>query len=300
MAVYPGLINQTWFKEMPTFQDQVYNTISVEPLTPRIGAIVHGVDATKPISEEQRVEIQRAMDLHLILFFRGQDVTYDQQKEFASVFGNIRPYHEETLNPIEGHPEFSVMNQNANSKFCHGAQWHTDVTCDENPPEYTMLHCKEVPYIGADTVYTSTYAMYDSLSPPMQQFLDGLTATHSSKHKMFLRASINLSTDAGWSEAVHPVVLRHPRTNKKLVYVNPSFTVQINGMTKPESDMILAFLYNQIERSDFQCRWKWAVNDIVIWDNKTTQHHAIWDYWPYTRTANRLTIGSYNPKSMAV
>ena len=159
----------------------------------------------------------------------------------------------------------------------------------------SILYMKEVPQNGGgDTLFASTYAAYDALSPAMKTFLEGLTAVHDTER---LRGVIDIKKSAPekFAAAEHPVVRTHPETKRKCLYVNGVFTSHIVQLSRSESDAVLAFLYRHQEIPQFQCRFKWEVGSIAFWDNRCTLHHAVWDYYPYRRCGHRVTICGDRP-----
>jgi len=159
-----------------------------------------------------------------------------------------------------------------------------------------MLTCPEY---GGDTLWSSAYALYSSLSPGFQKYLEGLTALHSAVAQTEHTRAAGLHTRREPIETVHPVVRVHPVTGFKGVYVNPAFTLRIIGVSKTESDTILNFLFHEIgENPDFQVRFHWEPNSVAIWDNRIVNHSAIFDFWPAVRHALRTTPHGEKPMSV--
>jgi taurine dioxygenase len=146
---------------------------------------------------------------------------------------------------------------------------------------------------GGDTLFASTSAAYDALSPAMKRFLEGFTAIHDGER---LRGDYSIKKSSERLIASeHPVVRTHPVTNRKCLYVNRVYTSHIVGLSKPESDAVLAYLYQHMEQAQFQCRFKWRPGSIAFWDNRCTLHLAIWDYYPERRYAERVTLCGERP-----
>jgi taurine dioxygenase len=154
-----------------------------------------------------------------------------------------------------------------------------------------------LPPVGGDTLFASMYAAYETLSPTLQEFLAGLTATHESEHLYRGRYAERGVDDTGkvYPSAEHPVVRTHPESGRQALYVNPSFTTRINGLSIAESKALLEFLYSHQQRPEFQVRFRWTENAIALWDNRCTQHFALWDYWPHERKGHRVTIKGERP-----
>ena len=153
-----------------------YETIEVKPATAAIGAEIAGVDLSRPLGNQQFQEVHDALMAHQVIFFRDQKLSFEQHKAFGRLFGELH-IHPNTPGP-EGHPEILPIHADVNSKRISGERWHSDVSCDAEPPMGSILNLKVVPPVGGDTIFASMYAAYDALSKPMQAFLSGLTAIH--------------------------------------------------------------------------------------------------------------------------
>ena len=270
-----------------------YQAIRVEKLTPLIGAEILGPDLSKPIDERTFKEIHEALTDNGVIFFRDQHLTPDQHKAFGRLFGELH-MHPAAPKELEDHPEILVIHADEKSKHVAGEVWHTDVSCDPEPPMGSVLYMHELPPVGGDTLFASMYAAYDALSEPMKRFLEPLTAMHEGEHVYRGRYGID---DKGktFPKAEHPIVRTHPVSGRKGLYVNSGFTTRIVQLERSESDAVLQFLYRHIETPEFQCRFRWQVNSIAFWDNRCVQHHAMWDYFPQRRHGHRVTIKGDKP-----
>ena len=160
----------------------------------------------------------------------------------------------------------------------------------------SILYIKQSPPHGGDTLFASMYAAYDALSERMKTYLDGLIAMHDGEPVYRgLFSNYGVADKPSYPHAEHPVVRTHPVTGKKALYVNRGFTTHIVGIPRDESDAILRYLYDHAENPLFQCRFRWSENAIAFWDNRCAQHRAMWDYWPHTRSGNRVTIKGERP-----
>jgi taurine dioxygenase len=237
-----------------------------------------------------------AFHQHSVIFFRDQEpMTPQQQVAFGKRFG---PLHIHPAAPhMEGHPEVFVIHAHKDSKIANGEFWHSDVSCDTEPPLGSILQIHLLPPAGGDTLFASMYAAYDDLSPRMKQYLDGLNAVHESEHIYRGRYSDRGVSDAGkvYPTAVHPIIRTHVDTGKKSLFVNRTFTTRIEGVPEEESKAVLQFLFNHAESPWYQTRFSWRANDVAMWDNRCTQHMAIWDYWPNERKGNRVTVKGERP-----
>jgi len=272
----------------------VYARITVDPLTPTIGAEVGGVDLGA-LDDATWAEIEAAFARHIVLFFRGQDISAADQ---LALGGRLGPLHVHPAAPsLPEHPEVMIIHADEHSKVVAGNGWHTDVSCDERPPMATILRMTTVPPAGGDTLFASMYAAYERLSAPMQQFLDGLTATHESAHVYAGRYGNKEedSRDGEFPRAVHPVVRTHPVTGRKALYVNRAFTTRIRELSPTESRALLAFLFAHQENPEFQCRFCWRSDSVAMWDNRCAQHLAVWDYHPHVRHGYRVSVVGERP-----
>jgi len=271
-----------------------YDSLSVAPLTPVLGAEVAGIDLSCELSNQQLADLHQAHLDHGVLVFRDQRLSREDHKRFARHFGplHVHPLNRKDGDDAEEDPEILLVKTTKNSKFTAGDGWHTDVTCDARPPLGSMLYITKTPDLGCggDTLFTSTYAAYEALSEPMKQFLSGLTAIHDGARPYI--GSYNIAPpEGGYPRSEHPVIGVHPETGRKLLYVNSGFTTRIRGLSPAESDAVLDMLFRHIEANvRFQCRVRWEPNTLVFWDNRCTQHHAAWDYYPYSRYGERVSI----------
>lgn len=273
----------------------MYRHIQVIPLTAVIGAEVHGLDITCPLNTEQVAEIRRALLEHQVIFFRDQPLTLEQHRRFGLCFGALHQ-HPNVRGP-EGFPELLPIQADASTVRIAGDRWHSDVSCDPEPPMGSILHLHEVPARGGDTLFCNTEAAFAALSPGLQQYLQGLTATHDGEHVYRSRNRNKGIDDTGrhYPRSSHPVVRTHPETGRKGLFVNANFTTHINDVPREESEAVLAFLYQHLARPEFQVRFRWQPHSVAFWDNRSTQHLAVWDYYPARRAGHRVTLRGDRP-----
>jgi taurine dioxygenase len=269
-------------------------TIDIRKSTPHIGAEILGVDLSHPLGNQQFQEVHDALMDRLVIFFRDQTISVEEQKDFARRFGKLHT-HPASPNVVPGHPEVMVIAADENSKYIAGEDWHSDVSCDPEPPMGTMLYLTEVPPDGGgDTMFANTYLAYETLSEPIRKLVDGLRAIHDGEP--FYRGRYAVDDSARkYPRAEHPVVRTHPVTGRKCLFVNRFFTTRILGMSRNESDAILAMLFRHIETPELSMRFRWQPNSIAFWDNRCAQHHALWDYYPNRRYGHRVTICGDKP-----
>lgn len=259
-----------------------YETITTDPLTPRIGAVVSGIDLAQPLSEAQVRDVEQALADHQVIFFRDQRLDPASLKRVGEQFGYLQAH---ALKGLPDHPEVRKLHADASSKHVAGEEWHSDMTCAERPPMGSILYLHTLPTLGGDTAFASMYAAYDALSDRMKTYLEGLTATHDGR-----LAFGRFDPSGKYPVAIHPVIRTHPVTGKKVLFVNKGFTSHINELPQAESEAILAFLYEHIQNAYFQVRFRWEPHSVAFWDNRCTQHLAIWDYYPQERSGFRVQI----------
>jgi taurine dioxygenase len=272
-----------------------YDTIMVSPVTLRIGADVEGIELAKPLSNRQVEDLHQALAEHQVLFFRNQILDVEAHKRVGRYFGELH-IHPNAPAP-EGHPEILPIHADANSKRINGEVWHSDVSCDEEPPLGSILYLHTIPNVGGDTLFASQFAAYDALSPRMKVYLEGLTATHSGEHVYRRHNALSGwdNRDKTFPQASHPVVRTHPVSKRKALFVNCNFTTNIDNLPEEEGRAILNYLFEHSTREEFQVRFRWTPHSVIFWDNRSVQHMALWDYYPQTRSGRRVTIRGDRP-----
>ena len=266
-----------------------YETIAVDKLTPIVGAEIAGVDLTRA-SNRQMDEIHRALAENSVIFFRDQTLTQEQHLAFGRNFGELHVHPAAPHAP--GHAELMIIHADKDSPRANGEGWHSDVSCDVEPPMGSILYIKQTPPKGGDTLFASMYAAYEALSDRMKAYLEGLIALHDGEDAY--RGTYTTDKPI-YPRAEHPVVRTHPVTGKKALYVNRGFTKRILGVPRDESAAILQYLYDHAESPLWQCRFRWQPNSIAFWDNRCVQHRAMWDYWPHARSGFRVTVAGDKP-----
>ncbi len=272
--------------------------ISIRPLTPTVGAEISGVDLRKPLSHGEVDAIEEALLAHGVVFFRGQDITPEQQLAFARQMGpvDIPPFA-----PRYGSdPELLVLDQ-AKPKGEGADEWHSDNTFMAEPPMGSILKAVQLPTYGGDTCFASMHAAYDALSAPMKRMLEGMQAVHD------ITRPLQKAIDAGhsnadlaevqhkWPPVSHPVVRTHPITGRKALYVNGNSTVRLVGLPARENEVMLRFLIDHVRDPVFQCRFRWDLHSIAFWDNRAVQHYAVPDY-AERRVMHRVTLAGDRPR----
>ncbi len=279
------------------FRADHYRFIEVRRASPFVGAYLSGVDLSQPVSDAVFSEIEAALAAHGVIFFRDQDLTPKQHIALAARFGEIDVNR--FFRHVEGYPQIAEVRKEAGQKTNIGGGWHTDHSYDQIPATASLLYARELPELGGDTIFASTVAAFEALSPGLQKTLEALDAFHSSRHVFGAAAKAKANNDLGerignaelaTQDAIHPVAFRHPITGDRSLYVNPGFTLRINGWTEQESQGLLASLYEHIKKPEFAHRFAWEVGSLAIWDNRTTWHLAVNDYSGERRLLHRITV----------
>lgn len=267
-----------------------YRSFDARPCTQTLGAELLGIDLSRPLDAAQVAELKDALARYQVVFFRDQQLDHESHKAVGRHFGPLALHS--AVKGIDGHPQVVAIHADADSKYVAGENWHSDLSCDAEPPLGSILYLHTVPVFGGDTLFSSMYAAYDALSPRMQEYLSGLTAVHDANH--VYHALFN-DYDKRYPCNSHPVIRTHPVTGRKCLYVNSSYTIAINDVPKPESDAILKFLFEHVKDPNFQVRFRWQPRSVAFWDNRAVQHLAVWDYFPQVRSGYRVTIAGDKP-----
>ena len=273
-------------------EGDAYRRITVTRTTPSVGALISGVQIAD-LDDETFTEIRRALNEHCVVFFRDQELTVEQHISFGRRFGDL-DVHPAAANAT-GRAEILVISADENSDRANGEAWHSDVSCQPEPPAQSILHMHEVPPTGGDTLFANMQAAYNALSEPMKRYLEGMVAVHDGEH-IYRGLYTGVADKPAYPRAKHPVVRTHPESGRKGLFVNRSFTTHIVGVPRDESDAVLGYLYDHIEHPNFQVRFQWQPNSLAVWDNRSAQHRAIWDYWPHRRYGHRVTVKGDAPR----
>ncbi|MGW2213036.1 TauD/TfdA dioxygenase family protein [Streptomyces sp. NPDC001781] len=264
-----------------------YRTLTLERITPVLGAEVSGVDLSENLSTEQLDEIRTAFRDHHVLVFRDQTISVEDHKRFASAFGELRPVNPA---PPEGDPCVLEIRTTSAAANVAGNGWHADGTADAEPSLGSMLYITEIPEpgCGGDTLFANMHLAYEMLSPAMRALLDQLTAVHDGAKAL---AGYALPADYVIPKTEHPLVARHPETDRRLLYVNKAYTSRVPQLSARESQALLDMLFETIACTPvLHARVRWTPGTLVFWDNRCVQHHAVYDYYPYARYGQRIAI----------
>jgi taurine dioxygenase len=276
-----------------------WNTaLRIEPSSAALGAYVDGIDLREQLDDDLIAALRAALVEHKVLFFRDQDISHHDHIRFGRYFGALEGHP--VTQHVPGHPEilkirngeYAYLNEITIPFIRPVNKWHADVTFRDAPSFGGVLRARQIPPRGGDTLFVDTEAVFADLQAPMQQRLERLTATHdilkSYGWKLSPEEQAKLSTKHPPRE--HPVVRVHPESGRKSIFVNAGFTTRINGVNDKESDDLLSFLFDRIRVPEYQVRFTWSPNAIVFWDNRSTQHYPIADYFPHDREVERVTI----------
>ena len=271
--------------------------IQVTPYSSAVGALISGVDLAAPLDDAGFALIRQAFHDHGVIFFRDQKLTPQQHLDFARRWAPIDINR--FFKAVPGHPEIAEVRKEADQTTNIGGDWHTDHSYDEVPAMGSLLLAREVPPRGGDTLFASMGKAYEALSDGLKQTLDGLRAVHGAAHVFGEQGGYNKAADlsgrigntqAVGADVVHPVVIRHPDTGRKTLYVNAAFTLRFEGWTVAESQPLLQYLYRHASRPEFSCRFEWAAGSLAFWDNRATWHYALNDYHGHRRVMHRITV----------
>ena len=279
--------------------------LDLRPLTVGFGAEVHGVDLARDPDPQTLSALRGAMADYGVLFFRDQDLSPEAHLAFARRWGKINVNR--FFRALDAHPEIAEVRKEPDQKINIGGGWHTDHSYDEVPAMGSVLVARELPAAGGDTLFADLAAAYDTLSDGLKSTLEGLRATHSSRH-IFGAQSVTKAdgasgdigerignAEAATQDVVHPMVIRHPESGRRVLYVNPGFTIGIEGWTTAESSALLKFLYKHATVPERTLRFSWREGSVAFWDNRRTWHYALNDYHGERRHMHRLTIAGDVP-----
>ena len=275
---------------MAVLEHPAYETITVTPMQPTIGAMVEGFRMDGDVPASTVAEIRRALLEWKVIFFRDQDVSIAEHVAFGRLFGELE-VHPFAPKEYPDLPEILAIKHDATSTRGEN-NWHSDVTWRLEPSLGSILRCRVCPPIGGDTLFADMYAAYDGLTDEVKERIDGRVARHSFRHNFGRRMSpeVRDKLSEEYPDPFHPVVRTHPETGRKGIYVNRAFTVEIVDMEPEESRRLLEHLYRQASIPEHQVRFSWAVDSVAFWDNRAVQHYAAFDYLPHARHVERVTV----------
>ena len=274
-------------------------TIDIRQVSSAVGAEILNVDLADPLQDRTYRDIRNALNEHGVIFFRDQKLTPAQHLAFTERFGETEHDDASSIAGVNGFPMIGEVRKEPEATRNIGGNWHSDHSFDSLPPLGAVLLARELPDYGGDTLFASMYAAYDALSDGLKETLGGLRAVHAKT-----RAFVGLPPDRQVSadekakvaqafvarEAVHPVTPRHPESGRKLLFVNPTYTVRFEGWTEKESRPLLDYLFQHAARPEFTYRFQWREGSIAFWDNRSVWHYALNDYHGSRRLMHRICV----------
>jgi taurine dioxygenase len=282
--------------------------VTVERLGGSCGAIVRGIDVTRPQSPDDVEAILRLLDEHLVVAFPNQRMGLDRLEAFTDELGgrDVTPY----VTPVDGRPFVIRVIKEPSDELNFANAWHTDLSYLPAPPAYTVLHAHDVPAAGGDTMWANQYLAFETLPDKLKEQIIGLRATHSAGMAYgtggYLEAVAGKSSmgiepsPEAYAVQTHPLVIRHPRTGRPALYANSVYTTGIEGMDPDEGRALLARLTAHATHPNFTCRLRWEPDMVTIWDNSATQHFAINDYPGARRELFRTSVKGTEPAAAGV
>ena len=286
-----------------------YRRIEVKPVAGALGAEIARVNLGR-LDDETFEEIKQAWLAHLVIFFRDQNITPEQQIAFAKRFGEI--HHHPFMKGMDEYPDILEIIKEEGDTKAFGEVWHTDQMFNPKPAKATILYAKETPDAGGDTMFTNLYMAYDTLSEPMKALLASVKTWNVGDRKRLMDGEkAGITRDGRYAgnekmsaklrnpgdvvtEAAHPLVRTHPETGRKALYIS-NHTQTLQGFKNAEARPIIDYLRTHAVEPEFTCRFRWQVGSMAIWDNRCTQHRALNDYPGKRRRMHRITIAGDSP-----
>ena len=269
--------------------------LDVRPTSGALGAEIYGIDLAMPLDTMTVIAIRKALSEHGVIFFRDQTLTPEQHIAFAQSLGTININR--FFKVAAGYPQIAEVGKENDQTTNIGGGWHTDHSYDQIPALGSILLARAVPPRGGDTMFAGMALAYEALSEGLKATLDGLRAVHSSRHVFGAKTDYTAgagnrlaNAELATQDAIHPVVIRHPESGRRTLYVNPGFTTHFEGWTQPESKSLLDYLFGHASRPEFQTRFQWRDGSIAFWDNRATWHFAVNDYHGARRLMHRITL----------
>jgi len=279
-------------------------TLTVEPAAGALGAHVTGLDLTKPLDPAEVAALRAAVVEHLVVFLPDQPISLDDLERLTEDLGgrDVTPF----VKPVDGRPYVIRVVKEPTDEVNFGNAWHTDLSYLAAPPSFTLLHSRDVPSHGGDTIWANQYLAFETLSAGLRDTLLGLSSVHSAglaygtkgyQASVLDKTSMTIEpSDEAYRQHVHPVVVRHPESGRPTLFVNPVYTTRFDGWSATESQGLLAHLYRHAVNDNFTCRLRWQSQMLTIWDNRCTQHIALNDYRGQRREMFRTSVRGTPPQ----
>ncbi len=269
-------------------------TLDIIRCQPTIGAEIRGLDLSLPLADAEFATVYDALLEHKVIFFRDQHLTQEQHMAFGQRFGPLE------TNPFrphgEGRPELQIIKNDKDNPVLSTDVWHADLTFRKKPTKFTILRCVEIPAFGGDTVWADMCAAYNGLNASVRETITGLSAIHDFRNFRVLYAGDPAKREElrrleeSFPNPTHPVVITHPETRQRVLFVNRQFTICVAGIPEDQSRALLENLYAQSSVPEYQFRLKWRPTTLAVWDNRSCQHYAVNDYYPNRRHMERVAV----------
>ena len=274
--------------------------MQVKLLSGALGAEISGVNLQDTSNKNFEV-INNLLLEHKVIFFRNQNITEEEQLKLASRFGPIEKHA--YVKGLDDYPEIVRIIKKPNEKNQWGENWHSDVSYNVKPTKAVILKSIKIPPVGGDTMFANMELAWETLDEKIKDKIKDKKALHSSLGSEFFVDNYEGMEGNGNHDEysnVHPIVRTHPETGKKILFVNWTYTKNIVGMDKKESEEILNKIFKHQARLDLTCRFQWTENAVAIWDNRSVQHYAIADFFPgrglgHERVMDRIAIQGDKP-----
>ncbi|CAN5486521.1 TauD/TfdA family dioxygenase [soil metagenome] len=260
--------------------------LQIRPVTGNVGAEIANIDLSTPQPDSVYQDLKMALAEFGVIFFRDQKLDSDQYVALAKRFGRPSLPNSGIIPALAGSGVIAEVKKEPGAERNVGGSWHTDQAYRKEPSWATMLLARQVPEFGGDTLFASMSAAYQALSPSLKQTLETLRGVNSN-------AEVQARMKTGRApepDAIHPVVIRHPLNGKRILYVNPAYTVRFEGWTAAESKPLLDTLFQHCQRPEFFCRFRWQEGSLAFWDNFHTWHYAVNDYVGGDRLMHRIVV----------
>lgn len=278
-------------------------SLTVTPQANDFGAAIEGLALSRPIGADLAQQIKDLWCRYQVVFFPNQPLTHQQLERFTQTIGPFG--HNPFVQPMAEHQHIlEVCREPDEEVMPFGGSWHSDWSFQLTPPSATILHAKIIPPIGGDTHYADGFRAYEHLDPALRQDIDHLTAVHSARrsysHEGYKaggdRKSMKiLPSNTAWDTQVHPVVRTHPVTKRRALWINPVYTIALEGLTEADSSRLLKRLFDHLLQEQFLYQHQWATDMLTMWDNRSVLHCAQGGYAGYRRLMHRTTVAGDQP-----
>jgi taurine dioxygenase len=256
--------------------------LRVDPLTPVIGAEIDGIDLRQPLNRALRDELYALLLRHKVLFFRDQDISHDQQLDFARNFGDLYAH---PTGGLQSHRVIQPIAAEDLRKYAIANHWHTDTSWRLNPVLGAVLRAEHIPEVGGDTIWANGGAILRALPDDLRAAIDGLYVVHDYQSALAKAGEI-------YPLVAHPAIRTHPETGEDIFWINFGLKPRFVDLDRAESDALLARLYQEVKNPEHSVRFRWRKHSVAFWDNRAGLHYAVRDYGDFPRVMHRVLIAS--------